>query len=211
VLRAVGLVLIGLFAAAVPARAQVTYPIPKVVLDARGFTVGFGEDEITAGDLVIELDELPTRGFGGVAGLNVYPFRVGPVTIGATFEALLARGRKAKTDLDGVPISTVTRRFQSLSGGVSLNFGHRDGFSYVVVGMGPVLFDTATDTRPAGPASAREMTLNFGGGARWFNTRHFAFGFDVRFYETKPENATLTSPGRERRRLLVLSAGVSIR
>jgi len=58
---------------------------------------------------------------------------------------------------------------------------------------------------------AWNSALNFGGGARWFNTAHLAFGFDVRFYETKPVNPTPTSPGRERRRLLVLSAGISIR
>ena len=55
------------------------------------------------------------------------------------------------------------------------------------------------------------MTLNFGGGARWFAQRHLAFCFDLRFYETKPALTTLTSAGRERKRLLVLSAGIAIK
>ena len=78
---------------------------------------------------------------------------------------------------------------------------------------GWVLFSSRTTTptwRPS-PAPGREITLNYGGGARWFNTPHLAFCFDVRFYETKPVNPTPTSPGRDRRRLLFLSAGISLR
>ena len=35
-----------------------------------------------------------------------------------------------------------------------------------------------------------------GGGARWFFSRHLAFGFDVRFYLTRPEEMSGTIPGR---------------
>jgi hypothetical protein len=50
-----------------------------------------------------------------------------------------------------------------------------------------------------------------GAGARWFNTAHLAFCFDMRFYLTRPEDPTITYPGRQRSRLLVLSAGISIK
>jgi hypothetical protein len=50
-----------------------------------------------------------------------------------------------------------------------------------------------------------------GAGARWFNTAHVAFCFDMRFYLTRPEDPTITYPGRQRSRLLVLSAGISIK
>jgi hypothetical protein len=195
---------------AAPAAAQAMRPLPTFVLDVRGLTVGFGDDEITRRDLGLGTGELPARGWGGVAAANLYLIRLPALTIGAAAEGVLARGTRTNTDLDGTVTSTVTRRLDGISGTVTLNFGHRDGFSYLAVGMGPMLFDARRELME-GPTAAREMTLNFGGGARWFNSPHFAFGFDVRLYETKPENPTVTSPGRERRRLLVLSAGVSIR
>lgn len=203
---------IAIAAAAWPAAAsaQATRPIPTFVVDVRGLTVGFGEDTVTAGDLGVAAGELPGRGWGGVAAANVYFLRLPALTVGAAVEGLLARGGRTNTDPGGNVLSTIGRRLDGFGGAVSLNFGHRDGYSYVAVGMGPVIFDARRDDT-VGPSAAPEVTLNFGGGARWFTSPHFAFGFDVRMYETKPENATATSPGRERRRLLVLSAGVSIR
>jgi hypothetical protein len=125
---------------------------------------------------------------------------------------LWGRGSRTNHNAAGTEvISVVERRIQGTAIGVSINFGHRDGFSYVSVGQGPFLYDTSTDTRPPGDSPERQSTLNYGGGARWFNSAHLAFSFDIRFYETKPVNPTPTSPGRERKRLLVLSAGISIR
>jgi hypothetical protein len=191
--------------------AQANRPIPAVVVDARGLTVGFGADQVTAEDLAIELFELPSRGWGVMAGANVYPLRWRGFAAGASFEMLIGRGTRTNRTGDGEVFSVVERRIRSTAIGVSMNFGHRDGFSYVTVGRGPFMFDTSTDTRPPGDSPESQTTLNFGGGARWFTTTRMAFGFDVRFYETKPINPTPTSPGRERRRLLVLSAGISIR
>ena len=31
--------------------------------------------------------------------------------------------------------------------------------------------------------------LNYGGGARWFNSPHLAFTFDIRFYAISPRDA----------------------
>lgn len=203
---------LALLCAAETAFAQANRPIPLIVVDARGFTVGFGTDEVTAEDLAIELFEMPTRGwgFGGVA--NVYPLRWRGFAAGGSFEMLWGRGSRTNHNAAGTEvISVVERRIQGTAIGVSINFGHRDGFSYVSVGQGPFLYDTSTDTRPPGDSPERQSTLNYGGGARWFNTAHLAFSFDIRFYETKPVNPTPTSPGRERKRLLVLSAGISIR
>jgi len=192
--------------------AQANRPIPAVVFDARGLTVGFGTDEITAEDLAVTLVEMPNRGWGLMLGANAYPLRWRGFAAGATFEFLMGRGSRTNQNAAGTDvISIVDRRIQGTAIGFTMNFGHRDGFSYLTVGQGPFIYDSSTDTRPPGPSPERQSTLNFGGGARWFNTAHFAFGFDVRFYETKPVNPTPTSPGRERRRLLVLSAGISIR
>jgi hypothetical protein len=55
------------------------------------------------------------------------------------------------------------------------------------------------------------MTINMGGGARWFFTPHVAIGFDVRFYLTRPEDIVEPYPGRQRTRLLILSGGLSFK
>ena len=198
-----------LIASAAPASAQAPQPVPVIVVDLHGLTVGFGLDPVTAPGLGITVSELPTRGLGGRAAVNLYAIRRRGFSIGAVGEAVIARDTRTNRDSAGMVMSTVKRRFESLSGAVSLNFGHRDGFSYVSVGIGPSLFETSVADRPS--ERPRQTILNFGGGARWFNTPRLAFSFDVRFYETKPVNPLPTSPGRERRRLLVLAAGISIR
>jgi hypothetical protein len=208
-----------LVAAAAPVAAQTRRPLPAVVADVRGFYSGLGRDAVTAEGLSVPSSALPARGFGGVAGVHVYPFRGRTMALGFGGELVLARGR-AVPELDEddeddeddpatarLPINQQIRGF---SGTVSLNFGHRDGWSYVSGGMGPLSFATyAGDRRP--PDAPVQMTINFGAGARWFAWRHFAFTFDLRYYQTEPEVATSSYPGRQRQSLRVLSAGVSIR
>ena len=62
---------------------------------------------------------------------------------------------------------------------------------------------------PVTGTAARTRTLNYGGGARWFNSPHLAFTFDVRFYAISPREATTTVPGYPRAKFMVLSAGVA--
>ena len=100
---------------------------------------------------------------------------------------------------------------KGFSGNVSINAGDRNGWSYLTGGMGPVTFKTYKgDTSPADPAPYK-MTINLGGGARWFVTEHVAVAFDVRFYLTRPEEVTGSFPGRQRSRLLFLAGGVSFK
>jgi hypothetical protein len=196
---------------AAPAFAQAVLPVPLFVIDARGFTVGLGGDATTAQDLGVEINQLPGRGFGGAATVNAYPLRRRSFAVGIFGEGLVGRGHRTSTQQNGAVLSSIERRVKSFAAGFSLNFGHRNGFSYLSGGMGPFQFENYhTDVGPS-PTPGREITLNYGGGARWFNTPHIAFCFDVRFYETKPVNPTPTSPGRDRRRLLFLSAGISLR
>jgi hypothetical protein len=94
---------------------------------------------------------------------------------------------------------------------LSLNFGHREGWSYLSAGMGPLSLSTYQgQTAPVTPPPVKS-TINMGGGARWFNSAHLAFCFDVRFYLTRPEDPTLYYPGRQRSRLVVLSAGIAMK
>ena len=210
-----------------PVAAQLPKPLPAVVVDVRGFYGGLGQDPVTAnalGDLLssetAEKDvlpaALPNRAPGGVIGLHVYPLRR-KITLGVGAEAVLTQGRSVEKEITPVsptpmPTGFVYRqRLQGISGQVSLNFGHRDGWSYVSAGMGPLAFYTYQgDLRPA-ESPPFQMTINMGGGARWFAWNRVAFCFDVRFYQTEPEITTAAYPGRQRKQLRVISAGISLR
>jgi hypothetical protein len=198
--------------AASPAFAQAQQPIPPFVVDVRGFFAGLGKDPVTAEDLAVDPESLPGRALGGAVGLTFYPIRRNSFALGIGGEGLLARGRSQPVDAAGEPLGLpIERRLQSLAGQLSFNFGHRDGWSYISGGLGPLLFETFQGEAAPAVSPARDTTLNFGGGARWFTSRHLAVCFDLRFYETKPAIATLTSPGRERKRILVLSVGAAFK
>jgi hypothetical protein len=193
----------------VPASAQDREPLPIVAADLRGFYTGLGQDPVTAADLGVAPERLPTRGLGGVAGVHVYPVRGRTMALGVGAEAMIARGRSQQKDATtGDPVGLpIEQRLISISPQVSLNFGHRDGWSYLSAGMGRLSFETFEGALPPAELPPVKSTINMGGGARWFITSHIAFTFDVRFYLTRPESASDLFPGRQRSRLMVLSAG----
>lgn len=215
-MRTAGFFVAALLTWTTPARAQFAGPLPVVVFDIRGFYSGLGQDPTTAqsvGTDGVAATILPKRGLGGVAGLNFYLLRGRKVAIGLGAEGLLARGTSQPKDSEGAALGApVTQKLRGLSGVLSLNFGHRDGWSYVSAGMGPLEF--STPRYPGVPTTTlppTQMTLNMGGGARWFPKKHIAFGFDFRIYQTQPEVATIDYAGRQRAKLTVLSAGISIK
>ena len=81
--------------------------------------------------------------------------------------------------------------------------------------MSDTVSDTLTGTGAepeANPDSSRYLlTINAGGGARWFLSRHVAVMFDIRFYFTRAEAASPNAAGRQAQRLLLLSAGLAIK
>jgi hypothetical protein len=194
---------------AVPAVAQDKQRLPVVTADLRGFYTGLGQDPITAADLGVAPERLPSRGLGGVAGAHVYPLRGRTMALGIGAEWMIARGRaQLKDTTTGEPIGLpIEQRLMNLSPQISLNFGHRDGWSYLSAGMGRLRFETFEGDLPPAELPPTKSTINMGGGARWFITSHVAFTFDVRFYLTRPEAATVLFPGRQRSRLMVMSAG----
>jgi hypothetical protein len=203
-----------------PAFAQLPRKLPIAAFDIRGFYSKLGQDPITASDLEVTAADLPARGLGGVAGIHLYPLRFERMAIGIDAEGLLARGHSEIGSQDdeetldngsSVLTQPVDQRLRGLSVGISLNFGHADGWSYLTAGLGPTTFITYTGgTRPA-EAPPVSTTLNFGGGARWFMKSHMAFCFDIRFYQTRPEVLTPSYPRRQRNKLLVMSAGVAFK
>ena len=210
-----------LCALAAPATAQLPKPLPVAAFDIRGFYSKLGQDPVTAQDLGLAATNLPARGLGGVAALTFYPVRGQSMSLGVGGEALLARGHGDLVDTqtvsggsaqNGTAILSdpIDQRLRSLAVAISLNFGHRDGWSYLSAGMGPMTFATYRGGTAPSVAPPVSNTLNFGAGARWFMKSHVAFCFDVRFYQTRPEVKTAYPP-RQRTKLLIMSAGMAIR
>jgi len=220
-MRLAGILTCLVLAAASPALAQTTPPvaakpapdnrIPFVVLDGRGVLARIGTDARTATELgVAELDLSP-KSFGVTAGAHVYPWRGKSMALGIGGETIFAQSSfeplDPKTNKPGGKV--YNRRLSAMSAQLSLNFGHKAGWSYITAGFGPLVFATypATVTNDA----LGEGTLNYGGGARWFNWDHVAITMDLRFYATNPTNATVNTVGRSRNTLFVMSAGFAIK
>jgi hypothetical protein len=213
-MRALALLLLLSLAAPATAFAQQDKrPIGLFAFDIRGFYSGLGKDPVTAANLGVPLTSLPGRALGGVAGLHLYLLRRSNLAVGIGAEGVLARSRfQDKDPTTGDPVGDpITQRLRGLAPQISLNFGHRQGWSYVSAGMGPLSLSTyQAAVAPADPPPVKR-TLNMGAGARWFSTNHVAFCFDLRFYLTRPEEQTISYPGRQRTRLAVISAGVSFK
>ena len=202
---------------AADAAAQPSQPVGPFVVDVRGSLARFKEDPAIASVLAVEPSNLPTRGLGVTVGAHWYPLRRGRLSIGIGGEFVMARdSRTAERDEDEEdsptlpPLPTVTTRFSSLSPQLSLNFGKRDGWSYLSGGIGLATL-TAEKAGAAMPDGDRVRAIHYGGGARWFTGPHVAFTFDVRFYTVSAQAAQGTRPSFPRSKLTVFSVGVSLR
>lgn len=188
-------------------------PIPRFVVDARGVVPRFKQDTTIAEGLGVSTANLPTRGLGLVVGAHWYPVRMGVVTLGIGGEWM--SGRASRT-LDPTPPATEPRptvkaRLSALSPQVSLNFGKRNGWSYLSGGMGRSTYTTEREDNPLPDPESGSKTINYGGGARWFAKPHLAFSVDLRFYAINPQDATAERPAVPRMTLMMLSAGVAFK
>jgi hypothetical protein len=190
-------------------------PIGLFVFDARGVMANLKPSSAIAAN-VGRTDEtdLPGRGFGFSVGAHIYPLRGRRVALGVGADLLLrARGSKtipAATET-GPEGPTIVTRMTAFSPQVSLNFGKRDGWSYVSAGIGPSSLVTELADDPFPDAETNPRALNYGVGARWFANKHVAFTFDVRFYKVAAQTASTTRPGYPALTVTVLSAGISLR
>ena len=222
--RAVVLAVAGVLAAASmsPARRQTVAgspePIPRFALDLRGASVGPPTGSGWT-PVVPSAAEVPSRGVGGEVGFALYLARLkfGALGIGGT--VLVGRGRIAnKTDAPTTPtpaivLPEVTTRLTSLVPQLSLNFGHRLGWSYLSAGLGRtrVRSEARIENRAASIEQDWTKTLNYGGGARWFVNDHLGVTFDLRWHKISIVAATATSPGAGRASLLVAGAGITFK
>jgi hypothetical protein len=201
--------------AAEPVQAMVPVPAERAVsgfvIDVRGSLAKFGQRPATAQELGVTAATLPGPGLGGAIGAHVYPLRLGRVALGVGGEILLARRARQPIDNAGEAEGPLLRsRFFSITPQVSLNFGRRDGWSYASAGLGTASYETWEDTGEM--PDRRVRAINYGGGARWFTASHLAFTVDLRFYSVAEGPATAAAPAaRPSHRLMVLSAGISVR
>ena len=203
-------------AIAVPAAAQQKEPIPPFAVDIRGAFARHKAEPSVATDLGVSPANLPSRSLGLVGGVHVYPLHSKKVTLGLGGNVVLARGSATLDVVDATTkvttkSPTVRRHFTAVSPEISLNFGHRNGWSYIsggLFGLSKLYLDRAD--APAATAPYRK-TLNYGGGARWFTTDHIAFSVDFRWYSVAEQLATAGVIAQPRTTLLVLSGGLAIK
>jgi hypothetical protein len=207
----VGLLLpVGAAAQDVPAEKL---PIARYVIDARADFPKFKQDAAIANAIGAGVLNLPTRGFGIVAGAHVYPFRVGLVTFGFGAEWMKAgRSRTLNTGTEAAPKKvTVNSRLSMLAPQISFNFGSRNGYSYISGGVGTSNFTVERSDTPLPDPDSGAKTINYGGGARWFTGKHIAVSMDLRFYAINPQLPTTTRPGYPRMTLMTMRGGISVR
>lgn len=190
--------------------------IPVFAADVRVALPRFKADPTIASGLAVTVNDLPTMGLGFVAGAHLYPLRTRAMALGIGAEIIRSRGRRTKEPAtEGGPEGpTVRTRLAALSPQVSFNFGHRDGWSYISGGMGNASLTSvleATGTAASGDDSLTSKTINYGGGARWFATKHIAVSLDLRFFAISPRTATATDRGYPRMTVIVFTGGVGFR
>ena len=189
-------------------------PIGRFAADVRIALPRFPDDASTATALGVTTEHLPSRGLGLAAGVNFYPARLGKVSLGIGGEWLVfSRGSETlDPETDGAASGpTVTTKFSVLSPQISLNFGSRNGWSYLSGGIGWAAFTTELKELPVADSGGLTRSINYGGGARWFAKEHLAFAFDLRFYKINAQDATPGRPAYGGRTMMVFSAGVSMK
>ena len=211
-----------LLLAASPALAQPPREkLPLFTIDVHAATVGLPQAEGWVP--VVSADtELPGRAWGLGGGATIYPFRLGLITFGFGASMLTAKGSgESLTVTSGSGSTATTRVTPVVHTGVthlipqlSMNFGHRFGWSYISAGVGRSKVTSRADAVGSTPEDvvpdAWNQAINFGGGARWFMKPHLGAGFDVRWVKLSSRSASGTLPAAKRTQMWNISAGISI-
>ena len=217
--RALGVVVVLLTAA--PALAQTRERLPWFAIDLQAASVGLPTAEGWV-PIVPADTELPGRAWGMAGAATAYPFRLGIMTVGFGVGLSMANGASdSLTITTGSGATATTRETPIVRTGVinvtpqvSINFGHKLGWSYLSAGLGTTRVDSSADaigtTPPAAVPAAWNQALNFGGGARWFMKPRLGAGFDVRFVKLGSRAAEGNLPSARRTQMITFSAGISI-
>jgi len=194
-----------------PAAAQAVEPIGIFAADARVAFPGFKQTESVADALGVQTLDLPKRGLGLVFGAHVYPLRKGVVTFGFGGEVMASRRGRTQETTGTTTGETIITRFSSASPQISLNFGSKQGWSYLSGGFGVGRFSTELESSTSTAAADRIKVINYGGGARWFVNHHTAVSLDLRFYGVDAQEATAAHPAQPKMTVVTLSAGIAFK
>lgn len=197
--------------------AQQREVLPIAVVDVRGASVGlpavFGWTPPVPDDTVV-----PSRSYGLDAGAHVYVLRRRVISLGVGGMFVVSRGvsKPAEPESGVQTLPEVRTRLTTVGSQLSINFGHRHGWSYLSGGIGRARVSSSVSL-PATVASPTEVeigwvrSINYGGGARWFINDHVAFNLDLRWHRLPEVAATATRDAAGRASLLVAGGGISIK
>lgn len=216
-LRLPASVLILLCVLVAPRSAAAQDPPPRIgplVVDLHGTFPGFpSKSQQLAESRGLLVTELPGRGLGLHGGLHVYPLRISIVTLGLGVDLTAARSHRAARQISLVESTrAVTETFFHAAPEISLNFGDGNGWSYLSGGVGPSIWSLVpSGAGKQAPDVERLQTINYGGGARWFNWPHFAFSIDIRFYAINPSTPLPGLPTGPRTTMVIFGGGISLK
>ena len=209
-LRSFGGTFVTVVLATVQTAAQTTAPPGPWVVDVRGVTSPVPTDAGFYPPLAAT--SVPSRGFGADLGVHVYLWNVRLARIGIGANAVIVRSAvvapvAATEETAEAPASQrLTLNMRMLAPQISVNFGTRDGWSYLSAGAGVATVATeSAEVMPGRHESGRLRSVNFGGGARWFITPRLAFGFDLRAHRIA------AGSGTPKTSVFAVGAGLSIR
>lgn len=199
------------------AQQQQKDPLPIFAADVHGVFARHKTEPSVATSLNVATGNVPTHSLGLAGGAHVYVLRGRRVSLGIGGSMLMAGGSDSIeiTAASGTVTTSpvVRRRFRSIDPEVSLNFGHRNGWSYISGGFGgrSTLYLDREDA--AASNAPQRSTLTYGAGARWFTSEHLAFSAEVRWYSIaeQPASAATKIVLEPRTTLMVLSGGISIK
>lgn len=198
------------------ARANAQDPPPPIgpfIVDVHASLPGFPTDsqDLAASRGVGNLSSLPGRGFGAQVGAHFYFARWKALTFGIGGEVMIARA--SSTPAEGSSgLVPMEERLVSATPQLSFNFGSGHGWSYLSGGIGRAVWSLhETGLEPSAADVEPLLTVNYGGGARWFIKKHLAFSLDARIYEVKPGTPVDPYPGSPRTQLFIIAAGVSLK
>ena len=204
------------------ATAQTRERLPWFAVDLHAASVGLPTAEGWIPVPVLGDTPLPGRGFGASGGITAYPFKLGIATFGVGVAISAGKGTgEAVTITTGSgseAVTTVTPVFRTQALNIipqlSINFGHKLGWSYLSAGVGTTRIGASADGTATLPPvmlpDSWNQALNFGGGARWFMKPRFGASFDVRFIKLGSRAAAGDIPSAKRTQMITFSAGISI-
>lgn len=204
-----------------PVHAQTREPLPWFAVDVHAGTIGLPTAEGWIPEVPADTPA-PGRAWGLSGGVTVYPVRFRIMTVGIGAALSTAKGAGEPLDAEtttGTPEATavvpiVRTQVTNLMPQISINFGHKLGWSYLSAGLGRTKVSSSADATAATPQvivpEAWNQALNFGGGAKWFMRPRLGFSFDVRFVKLGSRGATDLLPSARRTQMITFSAGISI-